>query len=88
MSSLLDDVGSTHLHWPMAMSERLLNHISTTASRHRTRSAVYIVMSNDEMIHHNKEGFGLILLVLVWFCEMRNSIYPMQGGAALLLNFH
>jgi hypothetical protein len=45
-------------------------------------------MSNDEMIHHNKEGFGLILLVLVWFCEMRNSIYPMQGGAALLLNFH
>jgi hypothetical protein len=47
------------------MSERLVNHLSTTAaSRHRTRSAVYIVMSNDEMIHHKKEEqgepFGLI----------------------------
>ena len=72
------------------MSDRLVNHISTTVSSHRSNQIhrIYREMPNDEMIHHKKvrQGepfehffpfhFGLV-------CEMRNSMISILHDDAL-----
>ena len=72
------------------MSERLVNHLSTTAaSRHRTRSGVYIVMSNDEMIHHKKEGQGnLLAFFFLFLFGLRDAHFHAMHNAAMSLDFH